>query len=183
MATYYARILFFAFLTKDEVKSLKNIIDSLRANDDNSRIAFNLDLDQDVLNEIQKYMNPHVLSQLDYKIQNINSLSRDENKSELERAKIAIKNFTVFSDSEVVTPSWIANDLIDIIGVENLRKLFDKGSSVFDISSKSGEFAAAIYEKMTLEGMPYLISETKLFHCLRLSLAMSLRERHMRFLD
>ncbi len=152
MATYYARILFFAFLTKDEVKSLKNIIDSLRANDDNSRIAFNLDLDQDVLNEIQKYMNPHVLSQLDYKIQNINSLSRDENKSELERAKIAIKNFTVFSDSEVVTPSWIANDLIDIIGVENLRKLFDKGSSVFDISSKSGEFAAAIYEKMTLEG-------------------------------
>jgi hypothetical protein len=43
-AMYYARILFFAFLTDSRVKSLQEIINHIKDNADNLRIASNLSL-------------------------------------------------------------------------------------------------------------------------------------------
>ena len=42
---YYARILFFAFLTDVKIKSLQEIINQIEDNNDNLRIASNLNLD------------------------------------------------------------------------------------------------------------------------------------------
>ena len=63
-AAYYSRILFFAFLTKSEVHSLSAIIEVIDDND-NNRIAKNLDLKKSIL-EILLQMNPFTLSDLDY---------------------------------------------------------------------------------------------------------------------
>ena len=70
-AMYYARILFFAFLTDSQVKSLQEIIDSLDYNIDNSRILSNISIDIEVLQLFQQHINPFILRELDYKIQNI----------------------------------------------------------------------------------------------------------------
>ncbi|GAB1404920.1 hypothetical protein MASR1M74_20990 [Lentimicrobium sp.] len=75
-AMYYARILFFAFLTDSRVKSLQETINHIKDNTDNLRIASNLSLEITILDLFQKHINPFVLSELDYKIHNINSLSK-----------------------------------------------------------------------------------------------------------
>jgi hypothetical protein len=93
-------------------------------------------------------MNPFILSALDYKVQNINSLSNDETLNELERAHIAIKHFDRFSDSEVGTPDWIVEDIISNIDDSNWQKMVNNGNSLLDVASKSGEFAIKVYEKL-----------------------------------
>lgn len=152
IATYYARILFFSFLTNSIVKSLKGIIDAITLNNDDKRIAENLNLKVDVLQQICHKINPHILSQLDYKIENINELPRDARISVLDRVKNAIKKFTILSESEVITPYAEADKLLDLIGIDNITKLISSGSYVLDIASKSGEFASVLYEKLIKYG-------------------------------
>jgi hypothetical protein len=90
---YYARLLFFSFLTDSKIKSLYELIEVIDQNDDNIRIASNLEIKKEILVIFQKYINHFVLSDLDYKIQNINFLANDENISPRERAKNALKKF------------------------------------------------------------------------------------------
>ena len=75
-AMYYARILF-SFLTNSKVKSLEEIIEVINDLEDNLRIASNLNLETPILSLFQQHINPFVLSELDYKIQHINSLAND----------------------------------------------------------------------------------------------------------
>ncbi len=98
-------ILFFAFLTDSEVKSLEDIIRELPKTEENKRIGRNIGLRKSVLQEIQNKMYPFILSKLDYKIQNINSLMRDNTLLPIERAKIAMNKFERLSSSEIVTPT------------------------------------------------------------------------------
>ena len=91
-AMYYARILFFSFLTDSRVKSLQEIINHIKDNADNLRIASNLSLEITILELFQKHINPFILSELDYKIHNINSLANDTAISPIERASNAMKN-------------------------------------------------------------------------------------------
>lgn len=142
-AMYYARILFFAFLTDSEVKSLQEIISQIDNNKDNLRIISNLNLDKAILKLFQKHINPFILSELDYKIQNINSLANDTNVLPKERASNALKKFSRLSDSEIVTPENVTDRIINILpsnAVSDSKKLID-------IAAKQGEFVYAIYKK------------------------------------
>lgn len=142
-AMYYARILFFAFLTDSRVKSLQDIINHIKDNADNLRIASNLSLEITILDLFQKHINPFILSELDYKIHNINSLANDTSISPIERASNAMKKFSRLSDSEIVTPEIVTDKIINSMPAE----VFNENSNYLDIAAKQGEFVYAVYKK------------------------------------
>jgi thiol-disulfide isomerase/thioredoxin len=140
LSSYYALILFFAFLTNDEVSSLKDVIKSIGRSSANKRIATNLGLSADVLNIIQSHSNGFILSTLDYKIQNTNSLNHDENKSPMERVDIALAKFGRISSSEVVTPPDIADYMVSLLP----ESIGNSTERLLDIASKQAEFTTAL---------------------------------------
>lgn len=142
-AMFYARILFFAFLTDSRIKSLQEVIDQINGNLNNSRIASNLNLDNFILELFQQHINPFILSELDYKIQNINSLANDLTITPIERASNAMKKFSRLSDSEIVTPELVATNVINTLPVDTI----DKSTILLDIAAKQGEFVYAVYKK------------------------------------
>ncbi len=142
-AMYYARLLFFAFLTNSKILSLQEMINEVENNADNSRIVTNLWIDKSILVLFQKYINPFVLSELDYKIQNINSLANDIAIPPIQRATNAMKKFGRLSDSEVVTPEFVTDKIIDIIP----EAIFTPWAKLLDIASKQWEFAYAVYKR------------------------------------
>ena len=142
-AMYYARILFFAFLTDSRVKSLQEIINHIKDNADNLRIASNLSLETTILDLFQKHINPFILSELDYKIHNINSLANDTAISPVERASNAMKKFGRLSEWEVVTPESITEIMINSLPENSISD----SSLLLDIASKQGEFVYAVYKK------------------------------------
>lgn len=146
--TYYARILFFAFLTKDKVVSLNDII-NISKQGENPRILKNLALNVNVLKAINTNMAKIGLNQLDYKIQNINTLANDSSVEPLERANVALKKFGRLSDSEVVTPSEICDEMVNLISDTILLNVIDKKKCILDINSKLAEFPLAIYKRYT----------------------------------
>ena len=146
-AMFYARILFFAFLTDSRVKSLQEIISQIKGNANNLRITSNLNLDTAILELFQKHLNPFILSELDYKIQNINSLANDLTISPIERASNAMKKFSRLSDSEIVTPEIVTDKMISSLPVNAINK----STMLLDIASKQGEFVYAVYKKFGKE--------------------------------
>lgn len=146
-AMYYARILFFAFLTDSRVKSLQETINYIKGNADNLRIASNLSLEITILDLFQKHINPFILSELDYKIHNINSLANDTAISPIERASNAMKKFSRLSDSEIVTPEFVTDKIINGLPTTAI----DKNTMLLDIASKQGEFVYAVYKKFGKE--------------------------------
>lgn len=146
-AMYYARILFFAFLTDSRVKSLQETINHIKGNADNLRIASNLSLEITILDLFQKHINPFILSELDYKIHNINSLANDSAISPIERASNAMKKFSRLSDSEIVTPEFVTDKIINGLPA----KAIDKNTMLLDVASKQGEFVYAVYKKFGKE--------------------------------
>lgn len=144
---YYARILFFAFLTDSRVKSLQEIISQIKGNSNNLRITSNLNLDNVILELFQKHLNPFILSELDYKIQNINSLANDTAIAPIERASNALKKFGRLSESEVVTPELVTEKMINSLPVNAINK----STILLDIASKQGEFVYAVFKKFGKE--------------------------------
>jgi hypothetical protein len=154
LQTYYQRILFFAMLTPNHVRSLAGIVDVLDPGD-NPRIAKHLSLEPDILRTLLKGFDPFKLSSLDYKIQNISQLMRDERLEPIERASRALRKFTRISDSEVRTPSWLCDEMVGLIPGEELVAAVGRGEALLDIASKSGEFAVSLYHRLTAElGVP-----------------------------
>ncbi len=145
LAAYYARILFFAFLTDSIVKSLDEVIAAIPATADNRRIANHLGLDRKVLELIQKKSNPFILRDLDYKIENTNDLIRDAALHPMERVEIAMRRFGRLSDSEIVTPAKVADEMVAILPFEELNEKAD--AKFLDIASKEGEFSVALYRR------------------------------------
>lgn len=142
LSSYYALILFFAFLTDDKVISLEDIIKVIDSSENNRRIAKNLGLSIEVLKIIQSLSNGFALSKLDYKIQNTNSLNQDSSKEPLERVKTALTKFGRMSASEIVTPQRIAKIMVDQLPED----IFTKGP-IIDIASKQGEFTIALLDR------------------------------------
>jgi len=140
---YYARILFFAFLIDAKVKSLQEVITSIKSNSDRLRIASNLNLDRKLLSLFQKHINPFVLSELDYKIHNINTLANDMSMSPVERASNAMKKFSRLSDSEIVTPEIVTNKIIEGLPANAIKE----STMLLDIASKQGEFVYSVYKR------------------------------------
>lgn len=144
--SYYARILFFAFLTKNIVISTSEIIDCID-DADNARIAKNLSIGKIVLQEILEHADKFVLSRLDYKIQNLNQLAHDDSVDPVSRASIAVQKFGKLGESEVITPKHICKAMINMINDADLKNVMNNGGKILDIAGKAGEFALAICEK------------------------------------
>ena len=145
LAAYYARILFFAFLTDSTVKSLEEMIAAIPQTSDNRRIANHLGLDRKVLEVIQEKSNPFILHDLDYKIENTNDLIRDAALRPMERVEIAMRRFGRLSDSEIVTPAKVADEMVAILPFEELSEKAD--AKFLDIASKEGEFSVALFRR------------------------------------
>lgn len=139
--TLYSRYLFFAFLTKDQVLALQDIMDVIDKGDDNVRIAKHLGISKKMAGLLYKHLNPNSLHELDYKIQNVNDLANDKSKQPIERVENAMRQFGRWSESEVVTP-------VDKVALRMLRQIpHDRvlaDAKFLDIASKEGEFAYAI---------------------------------------
>ena len=142
LAAYYARILFFAFLTESTVKSLKDVIDQIAATENNRRIAKNLGLNIAILQLIQHKSNPFVLRKFDYKIENTNDLMRDDKLEPIQRVEVAMRKFGRLSDSEIVTPLNVADDVVNLLPDDVLSS-----GAILDIASKQGEFAIALLKR------------------------------------
>ena len=147
---YYQRILFFAMLTPSTVRSLSEIVDAI-GDEDNARIARHLALDSNVLRALLAALDPFKLSSLDYKIQNISQLVRDETLAPIERAGRALSKFNRISESEVRTPQWLCRDMVAEMPGDGLVAAIERGEFFLDVASKSGEFALAIYNRLVGE--------------------------------
>lgn len=150
--SYYARILLFAFITKDTVISLADII-AKSTTEDNARILKNLGLNVEVLSLLNQRTNKFVLSDLDYKIQNLNKLSNDDTLSPAEKASVAINKFGKLGDAIVVTPSNICDDMVNLIPDETYAALSQTNGKVLDIAGTAGEYAVALCKKMHALGI------------------------------
>lgn len=146
-ATYYSKILFFAFCTESKINNFQELINAIDDNENDQRIARNFDLKKDILLLLHKHFNFRILNILDYKIQNINSLSNDTTILAIERAENAMKRFTRLSESEIVTPEVVTDKMIDALPKDGINK-----KTIFlDIASKQGEFLYAVYKKFGKE--------------------------------
>ncbi|UQX88818.1 Eco57I restriction-modification methylase domain-containing protein [Jatrophihabitans telluris] len=148
---YYQRILFFAMLAPTHVRSLSDVVDAIGDDDVCARIARHLALDSDILRALLGALDPFKLNSLDYKIQNVSQLVRDETLEPLERATRALNKFNRISDSEVRTPQWLCRDMVAQIPGDALVAAINRGEPLLDLASKSGEFALALYERLVGE--------------------------------
>ena len=149
--SYYARILFFAFLTRDTVISLEEIIAKM-GTPENTRIARNIGISKPILEAIQGNINKFILRDLDYKVQNLNKLSHDDTVDPVERASVAVRKFGKLGESEVITPKNICEDMVSLIPDEGFLNAIRDGHRILDIAGKAGEFALAVYERMKTLG-------------------------------
>lgn len=145
---YYQRILFFAFLSSKPVNSLDDITSVIDL-PENNRLARNLYLDKEVLKRLTKSMDPFKRSSLDYKIQNISKLANDVTVEPIERVITSLNKFNRMSESEIITPSDICDDMVNLISDEELRKIVEKGDKMLDIASKSAEYTVSLYKRLT----------------------------------
>lgn len=143
LATYFSQILFFALLTNKPAHSLNDIIVAVDADADNRRIAKHVGLNSRALTYLSKRLNPFHLSDLDYKIQNINDQIRDESVAPTERVEIALNKFGRLSNSEIVTPPHIADKMVALLPENEINEK----TKFLDIASKEGEFACALYKR------------------------------------
>ena len=148
--TYYQRVLFFSFLAKDKVASLDDII-KVMDSDENQRLAINLNLDKKAIVNIGEKMDPFKRSGLDYKIQNISMLASDESIEPLTRAMTSIKKFNRMSESEVITPSNVCDEMVGLLPEDGLKEIVSNQYKLLDIASKSGEYAVSLYKRLTSE--------------------------------
>ena len=150
--SYYTRILLFAFITKDTVISLSDIIEKMET-EENGRIAKNLGLSKQILALLNQKTNKFVLSDLDYKIQDLNSLSRATDLTPAERANVAVNKFGKLGDAIVTTPSNICDDMVNLLPEEFIKSLPTTNGKVLDIAGTAGEFAVALHKRMTELGL------------------------------
>lgn len=150
--SYYTRILLFAFITNDTVISLSDIIAKMDTTE-NGRIAKNLGLSKHILTLLNQKTNKFVLSDLDYKIQDLNNLSRATDLSPAERANVAVNKFGKLGDAIVITPSNICDDMVNLLPEELMESLPATNGKVLDIAGTAGEFAVALYKRMTELGL------------------------------
>lgn len=162
MQSYYTRILLFAFITKDKVISLADILDKIHS-EDNSRIAKNLGLDAEVLSFLNDNTNKFVLSDLDYKIQNLNKLSHADDMSPAEKASVAVNKFGKLGDAIVITPAKICADMVDLLPDDLFVQLSKTNGKLLDIAGTAGEYAVALYNKMTALGIDKNVIETSIY--------------------
>lgn len=141
LATYYSLILYFAFLTSDRVTSIEDIINKLDSAE-NSRIAQHIGLDKNIL-EIIASSQPWTLFGLNKSINDTNHISLLSDLSQEDMANVVLKRCNRLSESEIVTPAKIADEMVTRLPDD----LFEREGIVLDIASKQGEFAVALNKR------------------------------------
>ncbi len=148
LANFISRIYFFALLTDTPVKNLKEVVEAINKNKDNKRIAKNVNLQYDDAKEALKILRENksstdYLNEIDNKIQNVRDIINDSTiTNPVERVTKAMRKFGRLSEAEIVTPSRIANDMVNLIP----KKDITSQTRFLDIASKEGEFACALYD-------------------------------------
>lgn len=142
LKTYLAKILFFALLIEERVKSLEEVVQVMDANEDNIRIASNLGMSKEILQEILDIVNPGSLGSLDNSIYQANLQISDSTVESSRRVEIAMKRFGRMSESEIVTPRWLAREMVEQLPLNPT----DPELKVLDIASKQGEFTVALID-------------------------------------
>ena len=150
--SYYVRILLFAYITKDRVISVSDIIEKFES-EDNRRIAKNLGLGKDILVLLNQKSNKFVLSDLDYKIQDLNDLSQATDMEPEARANVAVKKFGKLGDAIVITPSNICDDMVKLFPDDFMKEVADKKGRILDIAGTSGEYALALQKRLLSLGI------------------------------
>ena len=150
--SYYVRILLFAYITKDRVISVSDIIEKFDT-EDNRRIAQNLGLSNDILIRLHQKSNRFVLSDLDYKIKDLNDLSQATDMKPEERANVAVKKFGKLGEAIVITPSNICNDMVKLFPDDFMKEVAEKKGGILDIAGTSGEYALALQKKLLSLGI------------------------------
>lgn len=159
--SYYVRILLFAFITNDRVISVSDIIDKFDS-EDNRRIAKNLGLNKRVLTLIHQKMDKFKLSNLDYRIQDLNDLSQSDMSPE-DKANVAVKKFGKLGDAIVITPSNICDDMVNLFPDDFMREVAERHGRILDIAGTSGEYAVALSKKLTALGIDKTIIENMIY--------------------
>lgn len=150
--TYYTRLLFYSVLSKSNVNTIKDIIDSSN-DEENKRILSNLGISLNVLKLIKNNMNPDILKRLEYKISSIHELASDESLTPLERAIVALNKFDRISDAEVMTSQEVCSSMIKTIGEKNIINAIKSNKKILDIASKKAEFILAIVKLLQENGL------------------------------
>lgn len=145
-----ACILFYAFLTNSKVEKMEDIIPSITKSSDelerNKRLFSNLRLDLKFIKAHEKKASRITAFDIDGYIKNANLLSKDQTLNQEERAKNALNRFSKISDSEIVSPEKLCNEVINVIDIDSLVEMIKKGGKILDIASKTGEFALSLYQ-------------------------------------
>jgi hypothetical protein len=183
LQTYYQRILFFAMLSPDQVRSLDDVLEAIE-HGVNARIATNLGLALGDLRLIRGAFDRFKLNRLDYKIQNISLLVRDPSLTPIERASRALNKVDRLSDSEVRTQPWVCQELVGTIPADELRALVERGEAILDVASKSGEFTHALYDRLVGElGLDPQMVRSALYAIPTSTVAYEFTRRFFEFLD
>ena len=78
-------------------------------------------------------------------------LASDESVEPLTRAMTSMKKFNRMSESEVITPSKVCDDMVKMLPEDGLREIVKHKDKLLDIASKSGEYAVSLYNRLTSE--------------------------------
>lgn len=144
MRTYYAKILFYAFITDDSVESLDDIIKGIRK-PSNSKIASALQLKAKDLKVISEGHKGNLLD-LDKRIYAINQKKRAKS---LEAAKVVLGDFSRLSESEVVTPEILAKQMVELLPATYKNE----NGIIVDVGSRTAEIACALSERFGTENI------------------------------
>lgn len=140
LQAYYARLLFYAFLSESKIDSLTTLVASIGKNEDNRRIAGNLGIDPSIAETLAQLSNATTRRNLDYRIESVNKIWDEVEGTKLEKAIFALRKFGRFSESEIVTPANIADEMVALL--PDYKKI--PGGRILDIASKQGEFTIAL---------------------------------------
>lgn len=144
ISSYFALILYFAFLTEEEINGIDQLLGAIESTENNRRIARHLGLSTKIIELIKEKGHCFTIRDLDYKIKHLNQLGNDMSKTPEERIKQAFTKFSRISESEVV----MRDDIVDLMIAQFPENLFeDENAKVLDIASKQGEFAAGFLRR------------------------------------
>ena len=152
LKSYFVKILLYAYLTEDKVTNLQDIVTGIDNKDDNKRIAKHLGLEKKILqillSNINRWEHCQMISILDYKIQDLNNLSHNEELSVEQQVDVALHKFGKLGDAMVITPSNIADKMVALLPDNFLQEIAKNKGHILDIAATSGEFAMALYRRM-----------------------------------
>lgn len=148
-ASCVALLLFYSFLTKSKIYSLRELQKSFEVENqyqqDNDQIIKNLGIDKQFIKLHLEKCDKIFAYNVDSKIASLNLLSHDKTITTEQKLNTAIKKFSRISESEVVTPVKVCFDILDTISKEKLIEVIKNEGKILDIASKTGEFSYAIF--------------------------------------